>query len=115
VVPSHASEASGVARYRDAIERLDSGALGASSFEGYLSAELLIAALRRNGPDLDASRLAETLEHQMTSVDLGIGTALGFSPSDHQASHTLWVSVIRADGSVEVPSVWTRAEGIRAN
>jgi ABC-type branched-subunit amino acid transport system substrate-binding protein len=115
VVPSSASEASGVARYRDAIERLDNGALGASSFEGYLSAELLTAVLRRNGPDLEASHLAETLEHQMTSVDLGIGLPLGFSPSDHQASHTLWVSVIRADGSIEVPSVWTRAEGIRAN
>jgi hypothetical protein len=51
VVPSYTSEASGVARYRDAIERLDSGALGASSFEGYFSAELLPAVLRRNGPD----------------------------------------------------------------
>ncbi len=114
-VPSHASQAPGVASYRDDIDAFDGGAYSFVSLEGHVAARLFVEALRRNGPNLTAENLRQTLDTQLTDVDLGIGAKIGFSPIDHQASHTVWASVLQADGSCAVPFTWTRETGIRPN
>jgi len=57
----------------------------AMSLEGYISASILIQALKETNP-LDTERLVDTLE-AMRSLDLGLGTALASGRAEHQASH----------------------------
>lgn len=114
VVPSFTSEAPGVAAYREDIDRFDGGDYGFTSLEGYLAARLFTGALGLC-PELSTEALRHTLDTQLTDVDLGIGAKIGFSPVDHQASQTVWVSVLEADGRARVPFVWTPEAGIRPN
>jgi hypothetical protein len=57
----------------------------------------------------------ETLDTRVTGLDIGIGTLLSFSPTDHQASDTVWLSEMRGDGSFRVPYVWNPVDGITSN
>lgn len=59
------------------------------SFEGYVAANVLIAALKRNGAQLDTERLVTTLEN-LRGLDIGLGTLVTFSPSEHQGVHKVW-------------------------
>jgi hypothetical protein len=115
VVPAYTSEAPGVSAYRADIDRFDGGAYSFTSLEGHLAAGLFVHALRANGPDLTSENLRRTLDTQLTDIDLGIGAKVGFSSISHQASHTVWGSILQADGSAVVPITWTRAGGIRPN
>ncbi len=83
-VPSVESGASVVIDYREA--------LGASSpgtqpnhlgLEGYIAARVLVEALRLNGPALSTEDVVNQLE--ALELDLGLGTAISFSPSDRVA------------------------------
>lgn len=114
VVPSYASEALGIAAYRRDIDRFDGGDYGFTSLEGYLTARLFTQALALC-PELSTESLRNTLDTALTDVDLGIGVKLGFSSVDHQASHTLWGSILRAGGQLDVPFMWTPDTGIRPN
>jgi branched-chain amino acid transport system substrate-binding protein len=114
VVPSYDSEALGIAAYRRDIDRFDGGDYGFTSLEGYLTARLFTEALALC-PELSTEALRTTLDTALTDVDLGIGVKVGFSSVDHQASHTVWGSILRADGELDVPFVWTPDSGIRPN
>jgi branched-chain amino acid transport system substrate-binding protein len=46
------------------------------SLEGYVAANVLIAALKQNGPQLDTERLVATLE-DLRDLDIGLGTPGG--------------------------------------
>lgn len=59
------------------------------SFEGYVAARILLEGLRRAGPQLDTEKLVDTLEG-IQGLDLGLGTTINFSPSEHQGSHKVW-------------------------
>jgi serine/threonine protein kinase/ABC-type branched-subunit amino acid transport system substrate-binding protein len=90
VVPYYESDATGVLRYRDALARYHPDqSPDFVSLEGFLVGQLFAEALRRAGRDVDTERLVDSLE-QLRAVDLGIGGELGFSPSQHQASHRVW-------------------------
>jgi ABC-type branched-subunit amino acid transport system substrate-binding protein len=67
------------------------------SLEGYLSANVLIEALRRTGPQLDTERLVAGLE-SLRDLDLGIGTLVNFGRSEHQGLHKVWGTQLDADG-----------------
>jgi branched-chain amino acid transport system substrate-binding protein len=67
------------------------------SLEGYLSANVLIEALRRTGPQLDTERLVAGLE-SLRDLDLGIGTLVNFGRSEHQGLHKVWGTKLDADG-----------------
>jgi len=90
VVPSPESSATAVLDFKAAMarhspeERIDSTAL-----EGYLMANVLIEALRRAGHELDTERLVAALE-AIRDFDLGIGTPIAFSSTEHQGSHKVW-------------------------
>jgi len=67
------------------------------SLEGYVAANVLIAALRRNGPDLDTEKLITTLEN-LRDLDLGLGTPVTFGRSEHQGVHKVWGTQLDATG-----------------
>ena len=67
------------------------------SLEGYVAANVLIAALKRNGPELDTERLVTTLEN-LRDLDIGLGTTVTFSPSEHQGVHRVWGTQLDANG-----------------
>jgi serine/threonine protein kinase/ABC-type branched-subunit amino acid transport system substrate-binding protein len=99
VVPYYESEATGVLRYRDALARYHPDqSPDFVSLEGFLVGQLFVEALRRAGRDVDTERLVDSLE-QLRAVDLGIGGELGFSPSQHQASHRVWGTELDEHGA----------------
>ena len=112
VVPSYDSQAPGVVEYRDDIRALDAGNLTFTSLEGYVVTRLFTEALKRNGPALTSESFVHTLDTQIANLDIGIGTTLDFSATDHQASDTVWGTQIGADGTFSVPFVWQRGAGI---
>jgi branched-chain amino acid transport system substrate-binding protein len=67
------------------------------SLEGYVMANVLIAALRRNGQDLDTEKLVQTLEN-MLDLDLGLGTPVTYGRSEHQGVHKVWATQLDENG-----------------
>ena len=90
VVPAVDGHSSLVLDYKSSLAKYFPGdAPDYVSLEGYVDATALIAALQRNGPDLDTERLVGTLEN-LRDLDLGLGTSVTFSRSDHQGVHKVW-------------------------
>jgi len=115
VVPYYDTEAAGVADYRADINRFDGGAFTFTSLEGYIAARLFAESLVLHGPTLDTEGLRRTLDADVRDLDIGIGTLLSFSPTNHQASQTVWGSVIQADGTFRVPYTWNPTQRIMPN
>ncbi len=69
-----------------------------ASLEGYISARIVIEALKRVGRDPKPSQVAGALE-SMRNFDLG-GFVVDFGPGKHEGSHFVDLSVISADGKV---------------
>jgi ABC-type branched-subunit amino acid transport system substrate-binding protein len=67
------------------------------SLEGYVAANVLIAGLKQNGPQLDTERLVATLEN-VRDLDIGLGTPVSFSRSEHQGVHKVWGTQLDATG-----------------
>jgi branched-chain amino acid transport system substrate-binding protein len=90
VVPSVNGYASVSLRYRNALAKYFPGeAPDYVSLEGYIDAGVLLEALKRTGPQLDTEKLVDTLEN-LRGFDMGLGTPISFSPSEHQGSHKVW-------------------------
>jgi ABC-type branched-subunit amino acid transport system substrate-binding protein len=99
VVPLATSRSPGALRYREALERHAPAARpGPIPFEGWIVGTLLAEGLRRAGRELDTEKLVAAL-HATDGLDLGIGTRLGFSPTEHQASRKVFGAVLQPDGS----------------
>jgi ABC-type branched-subunit amino acid transport system substrate-binding protein len=90
VVPALDGHSSLVLDYKSALAKYFPGeAPDYVSLEGYVAANVLIAALKRNGPEVDTERLVATLEN-LRDLDLGLGTLVTFSRSEHQGVHKVW-------------------------
>jgi branched-chain amino acid transport system substrate-binding protein len=103
-VPHFASDLPIAHQYKDALKGLGgdiSPTFG--SMEGYVSTRLLLLALSRNQGPLTRESVIQDLEH-LDEFDLGLGTDLKLSQTQHQASHTVWPTVIR--GGKVVPFQW---------
>ncbi|HKO92005.1 MAG TPA: hypothetical protein VJU61_12670, partial [Polyangiaceae bacterium] len=107
--------AAGVVQYREDIRAFDNGKLSFTSLEGYIVARLFTAALDMNGPNLTTESFLRTLDTRVKDLDIGIGTFLNFSSTNHQASTTVWGSHIEDNGSFSVPFIWKRETGIVDN
>jgi len=70
------------------------------SFEGYLTAKLLVEGLLRTGHELDTEKLVGTFEG-LSALELGIGTPVNLSVAEHQASHKVWATELDAHGRYE--------------
>jgi branched-chain amino acid transport system substrate-binding protein len=90
VVPAVEGHSSLVLDYKSALGKYFPGeAPDYVSLEGYVDASVLVAALQRNGAQLDTERLVATLEN-LRDLDIGLGTPVIFSRSDHQGVHKVW-------------------------
>jgi ABC-type branched-subunit amino acid transport system substrate-binding protein len=87
--------------YRNALAKYFPGESPDSiSLESFISANILIDALKRCGPQIDTERLVDTLENTR-NIDMGLGATLGFSPSEHQASHKVWGTALDETGKYQ--------------
>lgn len=75
-----------------------------AALEGYVSGRILIEALRGIEGPITRDSIVDALE-ALGSFDIGIGRQLHLGPNKHQASHTIWPSVIRG-GNIE-PLQWS--------
>jgi ABC-type branched-subunit amino acid transport system substrate-binding protein len=99
VVPNPASNASAILKYREQLKKYAKGEKpGFVSLEGWLMARLFVEGLNRAGKNLTTDALIDGLEG-VHALDLGIGVPLSFSPSEHQASHKVWGTVMDGKGS----------------
>ena len=90
VVPAVDGHSSLVLEYKSALAKYFPGdAPDFVSLEGYVDATVLIAALQRNGAQLDTERLVGTFEN-LHDLDIGLDTPVTFSRSDHQGVHKVW-------------------------
>ncbi|HTV25103.1 MAG TPA: ABC transporter substrate-binding protein, partial [Polyangiaceae bacterium] len=105
VVPDYESQAPCVVDYREDI-RLDNSNPSFTSLEGYIVTRLFTEALKLNGPLLSSDEFVRTLDSKVVNLDIGIGTLLNFSATQHQASTTVWGTEIGSDGRFSVSFVW---------
>ena len=100
-VPAASGHSSLVLEYKNALAKYATGeAPDYTSLEGYISATILIQALKRTGPQLDTEKLVETLEG-MDNIDLGVGAKLSFGRAEHQASHKIWATALDETGTYQ--------------
>jgi ABC-type branched-subunit amino acid transport system substrate-binding protein len=98
VVPAVDGHSSLVIDYKSALAKYFPGeAQDYVSLEGYVAANVLIAALKQNGPQIDTERLVATLEN-LRDLDIGLGTPVTFSRSEHQGVHKVWGTQLDATG-----------------
>jgi branched-chain amino acid transport system substrate-binding protein len=98
VVPAVSGYSSLVLEYKNALAKYFPGeASDYVSLEGFVSANVLIEALKRAGPQLDTEKLIDQLE-SMRNLDLGLGTSLSFGRAEHQASHKIWGTALDENG-----------------
>ena len=98
VVPAVDGYASVILAYKSALGKYFPGeAPDYVSLESYLSARVLIAGLKRVGPQLDTEKLVDTLEN-LHDFDLGLGTLVNFGPGEHQALHKIWGTELDQNG-----------------
>ena len=98
VVPAVAGHSSLVLDYEAALAKYFPGETpDYVSLEGYVDATILIAALQRTGSQLDTEKLVATLEN-LRDLDIGLGTPVTFSRSEHQGVHKVWGTQIDANG-----------------
>ena len=101
VVPLFDSYATGVLAYRDALNTYHPGEMADFvSLEGFIAASIFVEGLRLSGRYFSVEDLVNTLE-SIQGYELGIGTEISFSASDHQASQRVWGSVINSEGGFE--------------
>ncbi len=100
-VPPLDGKAPLVLQYRAALSRYFRGeAPDYVSLEGFVATEVLIEALRRACPALDTERAVATLEN-MHSIEMGLGTPVGFGKSEHQGCHKVWATQLTDTGKFE--------------
>jgi branched-chain amino acid transport system substrate-binding protein len=101
VVPAVSGYSSIVLEYKNALAKYFPGeAPDYSSLEGYISANVLIQALKRAGPQFDTEKLVDVLENTR-NLDLGLGAALNFGRAEHQASHKVWGTALDDNGKYQ--------------
>ena len=98
VVPPLDSELPAVTGYRAALAKLlPDERPDAVSMESWLATKVLLAGLSRAGQALDTEKLIDALE-SIRDLDLGTGSPVSFGPSEHQASHRVWGTVLDGHG-----------------
>jgi ABC-type branched-subunit amino acid transport system substrate-binding protein len=100
-----ANDAKVVGRYETCLKRY-SPEVNPSfiSLEGFIAAHLFAEGLNRAGRNFSTDSLIQTFE-SIKNLDLGIGTTIGFSPTEHQASHRVWGTVLDANGQYQILDV----------
>jgi len=97
VVPFPSSATLPVTRdYQELVRKAGRSDYSFTELEGYIAARVLVEGLRRAGKDLSRDKLISALE-TMTRTDIG-GFAINFSPSNHNGSNFVDLSIIGNGG-----------------
>lgn len=98
VVPLPSSQVPVAVRFREALRRYFPGeSPDFISMEGYVAGSLLVEGLRRAGRMVNSESIIDALE-SIRGLDLGLGAPVSFGPSEHQASHQVWGTVLERNG-----------------
>ena len=98
VVPAVDSYATAILEYKSALSKYFPGETpDYVSLEGFVTARVLVEALKRSGPQLDTEKLVDSLE-SLRNLDLGLGTPVSFGRTEHQAVHKVWGTELDANG-----------------
>jgi hypothetical protein len=101
VAPAVSGYSSLVLDYKNGLAKYFPGeAADYVSLEGFISANILIEAIKRTGPQLDTEKLINVLENTR-NLDLGLGVPLNFGRAEHQASHKIWGTAIDENGKYQ--------------
>lgn len=91
-------QASIVSEYTKAMNKAGITSLNFSSLEGYIAAKIFVEGLRRAGHGLTREKLISALESiNISNYDVG-GFDVNFSPSNHNGSKYVDMTVIVKDG-----------------
>ena len=102
VVPNPNSQASAVLKYRELLAKYHPNEKpGFVSLEGYIDAMIFAHALEMAGGSLTTDSLVAALE-SIHNLDLGIGAPLNFGPSEHQAAHKVWGTILDSKGQYQI-------------
>ncbi|MBL3598366.1 MAG: ABC transporter substrate-binding protein [gamma proteobacterium endosymbiont of Lamellibrachia anaximandri] len=95
VVPHFNTDHATVKEYRDALKAYDANAKpGFVSLEGYLVAKLFAEGMENAGSNPSRESIVDGLE-SLAAPKIDIGSKVGFSKTEHQASHKLWPTMIK--------------------
>jgi branched-chain amino acid transport system substrate-binding protein len=101
VVPLPTAKATTIMRYQEQLRKYAPGEKpGFLSLEGWITARLLVEGLQRAGRGANVDAVIDALEG-IRGLDLDLGSPLAFGPSEHQASHKVWGTVIDAKGQLQ--------------
>lgn len=94
-----------VQEYQADLKALDASArAGFGDFEGYIDARIFARALGKIEKTPSREAIIDALE-ALGRFDIGLGQELNLSPTEHQASHRVWPTILK-DGAF-VPFDWT--------
>ena len=85
-----------VREYQLAMKQYSQKGISFTSLEGFIAAKVLVEGLKRAGTDLTREKLIHALE-SMTAYDMG-GYYVNYSPTNHNASKYVDVTIIGRDG-----------------
>jgi ABC-type branched-subunit amino acid transport system substrate-binding protein len=101
VVPAVSGYSSLILEYKAALAKSFQGeAPDYVSLEAYITATILVQALKRVGPSLDNEKLVDALE-ATRNLDIGLGTPINFGRAEHQAVHKVWGTVLDEGGKYQ--------------
>ena len=90
VVPHFNSNLKAIREYQQDIKTYSAKALPSFvSLEGYIAAKIFVEGLRKAGKDITREAIVDGIE-SIKGMDIGIGTAVSYSKTIHQASHEVW-------------------------
>ena len=95
VVPHYAADLPVVKSYRRALEVVAPNREPSFvSLEGYVTGTILFRSLEHFSTEINRESVIDALE-AMNDFDIGLGVPLHLSPQQHQASHSIWPTIIR--------------------
>lgn len=101
IVPYYKSQSTAVIKYQDSLKKyFPDESPGFISLEGYLAATVLCEGIKVAGQDLNTEKLITSLE-SIRGLDLGFGAIINFGPSEHEASHKVWGTIIDDNGEYQ--------------
>jgi ABC-type branched-subunit amino acid transport system substrate-binding protein len=96
VVPHFAADVPIVREFRVALAAENAEVLPTfGSLEGYVAARILLHALQSIDGPVTRESVVDALE-ALGDFDVGLGVPLRLAPDEHQASHTVWPTILRA-------------------
>ena len=105
VVPHYEDSVPAVQDFRAAMEAQGTAsAIGFVALEGYLAARIFCEGLQAAGAELDRENHIDALEG-LGAIATDVGAPLTLSKDEHQASHTVWPTIIT--GATFEPVNWS--------